>query len=346
MLRDISGGRDDDATDRWYITGKKVGDAVLKVKDKKTNEVLTLNVKVKKAPSLSLSAQSVELGVGETDSSIEIKVGSGWYDITSDNTEIVTATRVYNDVSWVDGNGVAHRGIFVKIEGLKVGNAKVTVKDNSSGETAVIQVRVKGDDTVSYLTCPDDHHPHMIDLGLPSGTLWSCCNVDTDFPENQKPENLGSYYAWGETETKSTYNWSTYTHCDGSSSSCHDLGSDIAGTQYDVAHVKWGGSWVMPSREQQDELRDNCTYDWMTVNGVNGGRFTSKINGGSIFLPAAGLRINSGLLDAGSSGYYWSSTQYPSYAGSAYLLYFDSGGAGTYYYGRGSGRSVRPVVRN
>ncbi len=347
MLRDISGGRDDDATDRWYITGKKVGDAVLKVKDKKTNEVLTLNVKVKKAPSLSLSAQSVELGVGETDSSIEIKVGSGWYDITSDNTEIVTATRVYNDVSWVDGNGVAHRGIFVKIEGLKVGNAKVTVKDNSSGETAVIQVRVKGDDTVSYLTCPDDHHPHLIDLGLPSGTKWACCNVDDD-ASKQSPTNYGGYYAWGETKEHDDliYNWSTYTHCDGSLSTCHDLGSDIAGTRYDVAHVKWGGSWVMPTKEQQDELRDNCTYEWTTVNGVNGGRFTSKINGGSIFLPAAGRRNDSGLYNAGSSGDFWSSTQYPSGTSSAYSLSFGSGS--TYWYDdyRYRGQSVRPVVRN
>ena len=95
--------------------------------------------------------------------------------------------------------------------------------------------------------------------------------------------NYGGYYAWGETEEKDSYDWSTYTHCDGSSSTCHDLGSDIAGTQYDVAHYRWGGSWVMPTHDQQMELLNNCTYEWTTVNGVNGGRFTSKTNGGSIF---------------------------------------------------------------
>ena len=316
-LGDISGGKVDDATDSWYITGKKVGHAVLKLKDKKTNEVLTLNVEVKKAPSLSLSAQSVELGVGETDSSIEIKVGSGWYDISSDSPEIVTATRVYNDVSWVDGNGVAHRGLFVKIQGLKAGNAKVTVTDMSSGETAVIHVKVKGEELVSYLTCPDDHHPHLIDLGLPSGTKWACCNVGAD-----KPESYGGYYAWGETTEKDVYNWSTYIHCDGSSSTCHNLGSDIAGTQYDVAHVQWGGSWVMPSYDQHVELRNNCTSEWTTLNGVNGRRFTGP-NGGTIFLPALGYRGNGDFIVVGERGYYWSSTQDPVNSSDALDLRFD-----------------------
>jgi len=196
----------------------------------------------------------------------------------------------------------------------------------------------------TYLTCPDDHHPHLVDLGLPSGTKWSCCNVDTDHPENQSPTNYGGYYAWGETETKSTYNWSTYIHCRGSYDTCKDLGSDIAGTEYDVAHVKWGGSWVMPSKEQQDELRNNCTYEWTTVDGVLGGKFTSKTNGASIFLPAAGYRIDSGLYNAGSFGFYWSSTQYPNYSDDAYYLGFGSGGFGKRYDGRYDGRSVRPVT--
>ena len=197
----------------------------------------------------------------------------------------------------------------------------------------------------SHLACPDDHHPHLIDLGLPSGTKWACCNVDTDHPENQSPTNYGGYYAWGKTVTKSTYSWESYTHCDGSSSSCHDLGSDIAGTKYDVAHVKWGGSWVMPSRAQQDELRDNCTYEWTTENGVKGGKFTGK-NGGSIFLPAAGGRNYSDLINAGSGGGYWSSAQNPSYANRAYYLYFGSDGTSADYYFRYNGFTVRPVSRN
>ena len=225
-----------------------------------------------------------------------------------------------NEFTWTDG----HDTLTFKRQG-----------DNGGG----------GGDQQAYLTCPDSNHPHMIDLGLPSGTKWACCNVDTDHPENQSPTNYGGYYAWGETETKTTYEWTTYTHCDGSSSTSHDLGSDIAGTQYDVAHEKWGGSWVMPSKTLQDELRENCSSEWMSVNGVNGRIFTGS-NGGSIFLPAAGYRWNGVLSYAGSYGYYWSSTQYPSYSNDAYYLDFLSGSA--YWYGnyyRINGLTVRPVSR-
>lgn len=196
------------------------------------------------------------------------------------------------------------------------------------------------EEAADYLTCPDGNHPHKIDLGLPSGTKWACCNVGAD-----KPEAYGGYYAWGETETKPAYDWSSYIHCDGSEETCHELGSDIAGTEYDVAHVKWGGSWVMPTNEQQDELINNCTYEWTTVNGVNGKKFTGT-NDGSIFLPAAGSRYGSELSNAGSYGGYWSSTQYPSDTSYAYGLDFISGGTSTGSGYRIYGQSVRPVSRN
>ena len=109
----------------------------------------------------------------------------------------------------------------------------------------------------THLFCPDDNHPHMIDLGLPSGTKWACSNVDDDATK-QSPTNYGSYYAWGETKEKKVYDWSTYIHCDGTLETCHDIGSDIGGTQYDVAHVKWGGNWQMPTRKQIEELIEKC----------------------------------------------------------------------------------------
>ncbi|MBR5061197.1 MAG: hypothetical protein IKX24_03545 [Prevotella sp.] len=182
--------------------------------------------------------------------------------------------------------------------------------------------------------------PQAIDLGLPSGTKWASCNVGAT-----KPEEYGGYYAWGETEEKEVYNWSTYIHCDGSSSTCHDLGSDISGTEYDVAHVKWGGDWVMPTLDDIKELRDNCISEWTTVNGVNGRKFTGP-NGNSIFLPAAGYRWNGDLDDAAGGGYYWSSTQDPSTSYLACFLGFYSGDAKWYRRSRDCGQSVRPVVRN
>ena len=196
--------------------------------------------------------------------------------------------------------------------------------------------------SASAQSCPDGNHPHAIDLGLPSGTKWACCNVSAD-----TPEGYGGYYAWGETEEKSNYDWSTYIHCDGSAGTCHNLGSDIAGTQYDVAHVKWGSSWVVPSTEQQNELRDNCTYERTIVNGVKGEKFTSKTNGGSIFLPGAGIRNLTDLYDAADSdsdGYYWSSSQYPSDSSQACGMYFCSDGTKWGIDFRYDGLSVRPVI--
>jgi hypothetical protein len=179
-----------------------------------------------------------------------------------------------------------------------------------------------------------------IDLGLPSGIKWASCNVGAS-----KPEEYGGYYAWGETEEKETYDWSVYIHCDGSYETCHDLGSDISGTEYDIAQVKWGGNWCVPTLDDIKELLENCTSEWTTLNGVNGRKFTGP-NGNSIFLPAAGFRWDSGLSYAREFGYYWSSTQDPSYSTFACCLYFGSGDPDWDIYTRYFGLSVRPVARN
>ena len=190
-------------------------------------------------------------------------------------------------------------------------------------------------------SCPDANHPHMIDLGLPSGTKWACCNVGAS-----TPEGYGNYYAWGETSPKSVYNWDTYQY--GSSwDNVVNIGSDIAGTGYDAATANWGAPWRMPSLAQIQELRNNCTSTWTSQNGVSGRKFTGP-NGGTIFLPAAGYRWDGELDDAGSSGFYWSSALGESGPYGAYYLGFYSGGAfWYYYYGDGSGRyyghTVRPV---
>ena len=183
--------------------------------------------------------------------------------------------------------------------------------------------------------CPDTKHPHAIDLG--DGVLWSCCNVGAS-----APWEYGGYYAWGETEEKSTYDWTTYSHCDGSKETCHDLGSDIAGTQYDVAYVKWGNGWKMPSYEQFGLLKDNCSSEWKNVNGVSGIKVIGS-NGRSIFLPAAGYRWDDYTSNVGSYGYYWSSSQNPYNSYSAYRLYFGSGGMNGSRDSLYFGRSVRPV---
>ncbi len=187
-----------------------------------------------------------------------------------------------------------------------------------------------------------------VDLGLPSGLLWATCNVGAD-----KPEDYGDYFAWGETETKSTYNWSTYKWCN--DGDYHKLTKYNTYSSYgtvdnrtvldpedDAARANWGGAWRMPTREEMNELYANCTWTWTTQNGVNGRKFTGS-NGNSIFLPAAGCYYNGSLYGAGSGGYYWSSSLYTDNPYDAYYLYFSSGDVRMDYYGRNYGQSVRPV---
>jgi len=189
----------------------------------------------------------------------------------------------------------------------------------------------------SFLTCPDDNHPHAIDLGLPSGTKWSCCNVGASVPEE-----YGGYYAWGETSETSVYNKDTYSYYNSSTGECVNIGSDISGTQYDVARVRMGAPWRMPMHEQQMELIQNCTRQWTQQNGVNGILVTGS-SGGRVFLPAGGYPGNYGLRYAGAYGYYWSGslTLYNDY--DAYSLGFYSGYWDWYNYNRDGGHSVRAV---
>lgn len=210
-------------------------------------------------------------------------------------------------------------------------------------------------------SCPDNKHPHMIDLGLPSGTKWACCNVGAS-----KPEAYGSYYAWGETEEKNEYREDNYhggsfvdvaifnslqrREAKERAENERALKEAEAKKQGKPTPSRKAGNeivqidWEMPTRDQIKELLDKCKYEWTTVNGVNGGRFTGP-NGRSIFLPAAGFRDDEDLYSAGSYGGYWSSTQDSSDSYSAYVLDFNSGKAGWDSDGRYNGFTVRPVSR-
>ena len=171
-----------------------------------------------------------------------------------------------------------------------------------------------------------------VDLGLPSGIKWATCNVGAS-----NPEGYGNYYAWGETSTKNSYSESN------SITKGKDFG-DIAGNpQYDVARKQWGGSWRLPTKAEIDELKSNCIWQWTKQNGVSGYKITSKKNGNSIFLPAAGWRNITYLNEQGAYGDYWSSTPDENNYNNACHLLFTSGSHGTNMYNRHGGRSVRPV---
>lgn len=213
-----------------------------------------------------------------------------------------------------------------------------------------------------------DGHAY-VDLGLPSGLKWAACNVGAT-----KSRECGNYYAWGEVEPKEVYDWSTYkwmtssmssweyinkyTIADGNNEYYAEVWYDNSGNfigdnktvldpEDDAAAVNMGGSWRMPTVEEQDELK-KCTWTWITTfNGVNGYNVEGP-NGNSIFFPAAGLRANSDLINVGLSGLYWSSsldTNSP-YAGifsfdSYYVDWNCSSGVRSYRY---VGRSVRGVI--
>lgn len=192
----------------------------------------------------------------------------------------------------------------------------------------------------------DDNSHEYVDLGL--SVKWATMNVGAS-----KPEDYGDYFAWGETTTKTTYDWSTYKWCNGSESTmtkyCTSSDYGIVDNKTtleltdDAARANWGGSWRMPTTAEQDELRNNCTWTWTTQGGVNGYKVTSKTNGNFIFLPAAGFRGGGSLDDAGSGGYYWSSSLGESYSFGAYYLSFSSDNVSWYYGLRGDGQSVRAV---
>ena len=144
-----------------------------------------------------------------------------------------------------------------------------------------------------------------VDLGLPSGTLWSNMNIGAT-----APEEYGNYYAWGETKPKETYNWSTYQHGNSSSTLTKYNSTDgktILEPEDDAATVNLGGTWRMPTIEEIQELIDNCTWTWKALNNINGYEVRST-NGNSIFLPAAGYYDEGNLSSVGIIGLYWSST--------------------------------------
>lgn len=193
-----------------------------------------------------------------------------------------------------------------------------------------------------------------VDLGL--SVKWATCNVGAD-----KPEDNGNLYAWGETEVKEQYNvrtskWGFMPF----SLKKYNINSE-QGTvdnkttldfEDDVAHVTWGGNWRMPTKKEMDELHDNCTWEWTTLNGVNGYRVTSKKQGytnRSIFLPASGYKAN-GFYEYGRNGNYWSrSLMTDPYGdgsvtcGTAACIRFNNNQANIGWESRMAGLSVRPV---
>ena len=194
---------------------------------------------------------------------------------------------------------------------------------------------------------------------MPSGTKWAACNVGAN-----SPEEYGSFYAWGETEEKDDYSWENYKWCKGSDRTITKYCTNsIYGTvdkktilepEDDVAYVKWGSSWRMPTNEDFYELRSNCTFEWCVFTGVDCYKITSKINGESIYMPVAGYLNGTDLENAGIGGAFWSSSLRINTEQCAWgytcekdTILHTSVNWGEYWggYERRTGRSVRPVCK-
>ena len=232
--------------------------------------------------------------------------------------------------------------------------AQTTIKGDVNGDgtvdiadvTEVVNIILNPDSDDDTPTLPDTPttDSRAVDLGL--SVKWASCNVGAT-----APEEYGGYYAWGETEEKSDYSWDTYKYYNSTSTSMTKYCTRVAyGTvdnkttlepTDDVATVKWGGSWRMPTNDEQQELKNKCTWTWTTLNGVSGYRVTGP-NGNSIFLPAAGYRYGTEVYNQDPMGYYWpSSLDSDNYR--AYYFVFYRGYYELFSTFRYSGFSVRPV---
>ncbi len=186
-----------------------------------------------------------------------------------------------------------------------------------------------------------------VDLGL--SVKWASCNVGAT-----KPEEYGGYYAWAETEARSSYSplyykYFIYTHqlftkyCTESHYGTVDNKTTLEPID-DVASVKWGGAWRMPTTTEFYELQNKCKWNWTTLNGVNGYRVTGP-SGNSIFLPAAGFCYYTENSYKGIAGLFWSSSLSSKYSGDASLLQIMNGSKIIGEANRYQGLSVRPVCK-
>ncbi len=187
----------------------------------------------------------------------------------------------------------------------------------------------------------------FVDLSLPSGLLWAETNICAAASADD-----GDYFAWGETEAKSYYDWRT-TYKYGTSwdklTKYNSIdGKTVLDKEDDAAYVNWGDSCRMPTNDEFGELLNNCIWEWTSKTNSSGSsiwgyKVTSMKNDNFIFFPASGCRYDGDLNFRGSYGYYWSSTR-AEYADGAYCLFFYRGSRDTIYDSRYGGFLVRPVA--
>ena len=168
-----------------------------------------------------------------------------------------------------------------------------------------------------------------VDLGL--SVKWATMNVGA-----KTEEDYGHYYMWGSItpNTPDECNWANTPFNNGATSydttyfnSVKDtvIPNKVLAKEYDVAVQIMGGDWRMPTKDECQELYKNTTQSWVTINGVNGRKFTSKTDTSKyIFIPAAGYYYNGSVSEVGAYGYIWSSTISSPYSKARFLRFRSS----------------------
>ena len=295
-IKDVTWSSDDPSvatvSSTGVVTGLKAGVATITALAKDGSgvsgscDVTVNNVHV---TSVKLSADTIYLVEGKT---------------ASLTATVEPANATDKSLSWRSSDpGAASVDDMGNVTALKAGISIIIVTANDNGL----------DDKCTVIITEQENEYEWVDLELPSGLKWATCNVGA-----QRPEEYGNYFAWGETVQKEQYEWSTYRWCDRTSDNLtkYNCNSDygvvdnktVLDLEDDAARVNWSGIWRVPTETDFEELMSNCSWSWETLNGVYGMRATSRINGKSIFFPAAGRRNGVGLFEDGSRGFYWSST--------------------------------------
>ena len=190
-----------------------------------------------------------------------------------------------------------------------------------------------------------------IDLGLPSGLKWASCNVGATVPEQ-----VGAYFAWGETQTKQIYDWENYKWCNGTDSvmtkyvTNPEFGQvdnlSVLKPEDDAAHVNWGGAWRMPTKDEFDELIHKCSWTLITMDNGTVGFQVKGPNGNTIFLPMGGYRNGGMLRMLNKYGSYWTSDLRPVYNNNGISAdMVDKNHIDWMYHTRQEGYNIRPVTK-